>query len=51
MCNTMGVVYKGVGGWKGAGVVGVSGQAEGQLFLPSGHRQWHCVLSRQQGCT
>ena len=39
--NITGVVYKGLGRY----VVG-SGP-----YLPLSHRQWCCVLSRQQGCT
>ena len=47
-CNIKGVAYKGVVGWEG--VVGVGGQAEGGPALLLGHRQWCCVLSRQQEC-
>ena len=50
-CNITSVMFKEVGGWEGAGVVGVGGQAEGGFSLPLGHRQWCCVLSRRQGCT
>ena len=39
------------GGWVGGkGAVGWAGKPKAGP-LPSGHRQWPCVPSRQQGCT
>ena len=47
----MGVVYEGIGGYEGATMVKLGGQAEGGLFLPLEHRQWCCILSKWQICT
>ena len=38
-------------GGGGGGCKRVRGQVEGGPSLPLGHRQWHCVPSRQQDCT
>ena len=42
--NISGVMYKGMGGWKGGGDGGGGWETEGGFFLPLGHRQWCCVL-------